>query len=321
MFETQRRPARLNGRLALATAISGFPYGTYFAKDADDAAVVTSPEVQELDPLALVVGEKPAEKPAETPPKKPAETAQTAQTEAETPAAETSTPAETSADAHPPVHQPGTPDKALQAMQQDLAATQRKLDVLLEKTAAGEALTAREQAAAVAGKRKLDELREKLAERSGAVLDHEGLLVETLAEIDTTVKTLADENKQLRQTMQAMQQQTAEQQQAAAWSAVEKQYPGVQHRDVWTKAAEDAAATLGEDAPPQTVHRLASRWFHERCDAAVKSLAARKPAAPPPPPAPRGTTQVRTAETPPPPRELSDDDKYLAAADALVVKG
>ena len=213
---------------------------------------------------------------------------------------------------------PGTPDKVLQTMQQDLSAAQRKVDELAAKISAGEALSQREQQQVVQQKRKLDELREKLAAKSGVAIDDEPLMADALGEIDSTVASLAKENQSLKAAVTQLQQHAQQTADQAAWSAVEKQYPGVQHRDVWHKCVEEAVITLGEDASPNAAQRLASRWFHERCDMAVKSIAAKKPAASTP--APRGTTKVAAEVSDTPANApLTDDEKYLKAAHALVV--
>ena len=173
--------------------------------------------------------------------------------------------------------QPGTPDKVLQRMQQDLSAATRKLDELAAKAEGGQALSAKEQQQAQAAARKLDAVRAALAERDPKKrfdpVDHGELIAESLLEQDETLQGLSKELRQTRAELAHLRQSAAAAESAASWAEAQRDYPGIDIRGVWEKCVEEAAATIGEDNPG--VRNLASKWFHERARVAAKSVAAK----------------------------------------------
>jgi len=285
---------------------------------ADDITTEFDLTTLEFDPTTLVE-QTPEEKAAaqaqaQTPeaPEKTPETPETPETTSETPE---ETPEST------PKNQPGTPDKVLQSMQQDLSATQRKLDVLLEKVESGETLTRQEQQQVIQQKRKLDDLREKLAGKMGAIIDNEDLLVDTLGEVDASVQALARQNEQLRAEMDLLRQQSALIQAQQAWAEIDRKYPNIATRDIWKKALEEASATLGDDVPFVAVHRMASKLFHDRCAIAVKSLTAKtsKTPTPTPPVTPGGARTTTTNNSVTTGEQLTPEQQYVRLAESLVV--
>ena len=186
----------------------------------------------------------------------------------EHPATTTDTPPADLEDDEPPAEQPGsqatqpgTPDKALQKYQQDLAAVTRKLDALLAKQDGGEALTPAEQQQATQAARKLDTLRAAVKGQTFDPYEHSGDVVEALGETDQTVADL----KARLERLEAEKQQGAEQQ----WTSWAKQtFPDVDVEKVRQKAIADAQETLGEDATAGALSRLATRFFTERATGA-----------------------------------------------------
>jgi DNA repair exonuclease SbcCD ATPase subunit len=225
-----------------------------------------APAVEQQDLQKLLMPDdaaKPAEQPTEKPKaeEKPAEQDAAA---AEEQAAEGEQAAQ---------QQPGTPDKVVQRLQQDLAATNRQLVQLLEKADSGQPLTQQEKHKAEQARRKLDDIRDAIGKQQFDVIDHGAMLGEALVETDQEVGSLKTEvselKQQLQQTLAAIEQQT----EATTWQQVEKEYAGVNVRDVWQKAHKDAAEIIGAENPG--VRRLASKFFHERSAAAAASVAAK----------------------------------------------
>lgn len=157
--------------------------------------------------------------------------------------------------------QPGTPDKALQKLQQDNAAAIRRIEALEGKS---EPLTAKEQQQLDQAKSKLAEIRERLA-GDFDVLDHGKDVAEATIELGSEVENLKKELAEIKATTQAQRGETV-------WKQLETQFEGVNVRDIWNKAVSDATDTLGDAATPAAVNKLASRWLDERAKAVQASL-------------------------------------------------
>lgn len=156
---------------------------------------------------------------------------------------------------------PGTPDKALQKVQQDTAANKRLLEELNAKIEAGKPLTPKEA-------RKLDKVRDFLkAKDTEFNIDTGREVAESLVETDDRVtaleKLLAEQREELRQSREAF-----------WYTTQETKYPGVDIEAVYKKAWDDARETLGEDVDVQIVKRLAAKNFNDRASAATKRIAA-----------------------------------------------
>lgn len=174
---------------------------------------------------------------------------------------------EQEAEGQPAETKPGTPDKALQKMQQDLSAAQRKLDDVLAKFEAGESLTDKEQQQAAQAKRKIDQIREKLAGNAFDLIDDAPALAESTLELDQTVQGL---NQKVQQLESELHETRAER----TWGKMQQLYPGVSVQDVWSKCLSEAAETIGPENP--ALGALANKLFHDRAGNAAKSIAATK---------------------------------------------
>lgn len=202
------------------------------------------PETENEDLLALL--EAPPETATETP-------------EAETPAAEPeATTTATPETAEPEKPQPGTPDKALQKLQQDNAAALRRIEALEGKT---EPLDAKEQQQLAAAKTKLAEVREKLAGNFD-VLDDAKSLAEATVEVGDQLAELKAEVTALKADR--------------IWAALQSEFPGANVKEIWKKAATDAAEALAGESDT-AVNKLAVRWLRERAAAVVAAKAATTP--------------------------------------------
>lgn len=335
--------------------------------DAANAAVDATPA---LDLVALLIAPDdaaPAAVETTTPAAEPATPPAPTQTDAAaattTTAAPTETPAAAAAPAEPatpapvvatPAPTPGTPDKVVQQLQQDLAASNRKLDQLIAKQDAGQPLSAADRAAAAAAQRKIDAVREKLAAKSLDPIDDAALIADTLIEQDARQRQLEQQLQQQAAELQRLQATAATSAESQQWAEATARYAGVNVPDVWDKAVTEACrlgGTTRESAdalPPaaqQVIANLANQLFHQRADAAAKSIAAKSAAAQPvataaaapaaaaaapaagvkapvarvaPPVTPGGArvqqgSGVSTSTTPP-----SDESEWLANAAALV---
>lgn len=189
----------------------------------------------------------------------------TPETPTDTPA-ETVTKPETPAETPAKLEREGTPDKALQKLQQDMSAAQRKLDKLVDKLDSGETLSASEKKEVAAAQRKIDAVRNAMKTGNEFdIVNEADNLAHSVVEVDDRVGTLEERLKQAEKAL-------AERSQADSWAKHRSDYQGVDVDAVWQKACADAAETIGTDSPEKT-RLLASRFFHERCQAASKSIA------------------------------------------------
>lgn len=164
---------------------------------------------------------------------------------------------------------PGTPDKALQQVQQNQSAALRRLDELEAKLASGQQLTAKDES-------KLAQLRELLQSNKLDPLDHFNRVVEVGIEQDERLARLEEQNRQLEARLQAA---TAQQ----AWDAARTKYPGVNVEQVFKNCVDEACDMFGVEpgslAPGSElfarVQRAATKMMDQRADAAAKSVAAK----------------------------------------------
>lgn len=209
---------------------------------------------------------------------------------------------------------PGTPDKALQKMQQDLSAATRKIDELNEKVTAGEKLTPKETAQAQQAQRKIDSIKTALKGADFDVFENSKAVAESLVENDGDVQGLKKQVQQLSQTVETLASEKV-------WDGLAKQYPGVDLPTVWTKCVDDAGKVIGKDNP--ALANLASKYFHERADVAAKTIktkaAPNKDAEKLKKPVTPGNTEV-TVQTGAGSGQPSDADDYVNRAMALISK-
>lgn len=220
-----------------------------------------------------------------------------------------------------PEQKPGTPDKALQRVQQDLGTALRKIEELQQAlTEKQTAPTGAEKREVQAAKRKAEMLREKLKAGQFNVVDDDALLAESVSEQDEAVESLRGEIDSLKKELASERMSREEREAAANWAAVRGQYGKVESEtldQIWAKAVEDAKNTIGEDAGDSAVKRLANKWFHERASA-VQNSTKETAAAPAKPPVPASRARVSSEGGGGEVKVTSEDQAYLERARSLV---
>lgn len=257
-------------------------------------AQTPAPAASEEDTLTAALVDDEPEPVAET---APAE--EVAETPAETPAAETTEPPAAEVAAEPvetpaETPAPGTPNKALQAAQQNQATLERKLDALLEKIGTGAATPQQVQ--------QVQSLQAKAAEVADEVsgLIADGYEIDPFSDTKKVVKKVVGQDHRIT-ALEARLQQAETRAQAAEeqtrWATVEAKYPGVDVRAKWSEARA-AAQAEGFEAD---LEKRANQLFHEYAKAAGTKPAAAAPAPVPPPKAPAATKPApATARKAPP---------------------
>lgn len=152
---------------------------------------------------------------------------------------------------------PGTPDKALQRLQQELGNAVREIAALKEKKS-DEGLTAADKAKLEKAQRRLEMIREQVGD---PIAEHVLELNERMGEQDRLKSELAETQRRL-----AMLEEDQ------GWKEARSRFPGLDHNAIWKKAVADAEETLGDAATPKAVSRVASRTFEQRCKAALKRM-------------------------------------------------
>lgn len=235
--------------------------------------------------------------------------------EAQTQATVEAEPAETQAEAAVEQPKPGTPDKALQKVQQDLGVALRKIEELTSRIAESQvAPTKVEQQQVQHAKRKAEALREKLKSNQFNVVDDDVLMAESLSEQDEMTQALAAK-------VAALESQIETHNASKVWNEVRAVYPKVEAETlngIWEKAVQDAAETIGVDAEPVRIRNLANRWFHERAGA-VNQAALAKPKTPTAPAvAPPGSARVTSERGAKPGVPVNPDQEFVADAMAAL---
>jgi ribosome assembly protein YihI (activator of Der GTPase) len=103
-----------------------------------------------------------------------------------------------------PKEQPGTPDKALQKVQQDLATLTR----LMERQQSGQTLTANEQKVVNEAPRKLDAIRKAIGEKKFDVFEHGNEVGDALVEVASDTDLLKKAVGAIGQQLVELQQET-----------------------------------------------------------------------------------------------------------------
>lgn len=207
---------------------------------------------------------------------------------------------------------PGTPDKALQKVQQELGNLSRQFAALTEKKAAGE-LSEADKANLAKAQQRLQTIRTK-AQDFGVAVEGGTELAEQVLDLTEKVTkqgSLEAVNRDLLARLDRLENDRN-------WQLARAKYAGLDVDAIWEKATTDADDVLGPDAPPASKNRLASRWFEERCDAAMK----RKKEDPEPKKgaagSPASTYKVGTGQRVAP--VLSEEEDMLATARSLIVE-
>lgn len=211
---------------------------------------------------------------------------------------------------------PGTPDKALQKMQQELGNATRELAALKQQLSDGELSAA--QLARVA---KAEQRLTKIREFTGRPDKNDGFeSVDPVAEqvLDLTEKAgeidkVAAENRRLNDRLAKLEDDRN-------WEVARANFKGLDVDAIWKKAVTDSIDVLGDGVSQQAVNRLASKTFHDRCTAAMKrqkddAEPSKKGAAPGGSPS---QYKVGSGQRAAP--VLSEDEETLAMARMLVVE-
>lgn len=201
---------------------------------------------------------------------------------------------------------PGTPDKALQRMQQELGNVTRQLAALTEKKESGHELTEADKAKLVKAQERLDSIR-RMANAGDEVAEHVLEITEKVSKQDALEKR----NAELERRLKLLENDRS-------WDKANKKYEGLDTDAIWKKAVSDAEETLGDEGTLKAIERVASRTFEKRCDAALKRM---KEKADPKSAANNAETatgkyRVGTAQATAP--QLSEDEAVLAEARSLV---
>lgn len=212
---------------------------------------------------------------------------------------------------------PGTADKALQKMQQDLSATQRLLDNALTLLNSGQTLSPKQRQQVEQAPRKIQTLKDAIAKRGSFDPFEDGdMVAEAIDEQDGDVSHLRQTVGQLTETVTTLQEQITFDRLATA-------YAGVDVRKVWDKAVADAAEYREFGAA--AYQKRADELFHTRCANAVAAIKAKTGTAaapstatpttstkPSPTPITPGGASVTTTSTPPSTKApASANDRYM----------
>lgn len=223
-------------------------------------------EVAEFDPASLIEdGPAPAAdtdaKEAEQPEATEAEAKEAKAGDAERSAQEVEKPAE------PEKPREGTPDKALQKMQQDFAALQRELQSLKAGKATPEKIEKAE--------RKADAIKKRLAEEFD--------VFEAGKDLGEALVETADDVESLKQTVRKLESRLEERESAKSadenWSKAYSAYPEVDRgklKDLWKSTVEKHAKRMGANADPQLVVDYATEEFNNHAKALNNQAAAKK---------------------------------------------
>lgn len=206
---------------------------------------------------------------------------------------------------------PGTPDKALQKMQQEVGNLSRQYAALMEKKAGGE-LNEADRAKLEKSKQRLETIRTK-AQDFGLTVDGGTELAEQV--LDLTEKAskqdaLEAENRDMKARLERLENDRN-------WSIAKAKYPTLDTDAIWDKANTDAEKILGRAVTPDAKHALASSLFEERCDAAKARKGEPDPKAPKPKNgSPAMDYKVGSGQRVAP--VLSEEEEVLAEARSLV---
>jgi len=192
----------------------------------------------------------------------------------------------------------GTPDKEIQKLAQRQTSIDQRFDKI-EKLI--EAQGGKPTAAQV---EKIAELKQEQDEIANLL--KEGYAIDPYT--DTTkivkaVKGVRDEQAGAKKELEELRATVQELQAEKVWLGEEKKFEGVNVRDVWAKAQDDAITEISEEhaaagikLPDEQAQRViqarATKLYNARCDAAVKSKSAKGPSK-----APVSTTDHGPAHT------------------------
>jgi hypothetical protein len=278
---------------------------TVTSEEFDYGSLIPGGAKQAETPVEAKAEEAPAEPAEETPAETTAEEAK-AETTTEEPKAET--PAEPKAEEKPaePERREGTPDKALQKVQQDLATALRKLDELsVRKAEQGGELTQQQEKQVQQQTERVSKLAEFL--KDGYDFDpfkDLPVITKVVDELDTKAVQREARDAELQRRLDALEAKLAEQnaktEEENFWASFQKENPGVDGRAIWDECLK-AGATRGKSG--DSLQAYADGLFTAKLEAAKAAAAApkpaEKPASTPAKPAPQ-TAKRTTAPAAPP---------------------
>lgn len=217
-----------------------------------------------------------------------------------------------SAETPEPKPTPGTPDKVMQRMQQELGNATREIAALKEQKADTGLTDAQKQKLAKAEQRvaKIRNYanrpdREEFPTDVDPIAEHVLELEERLKDQDATKAELKEVKAQLAYLLNDH-----------GWDKARGKYPMLDVDAIWEKAQKDANEILGEDATPRATNRIASKYFEERCEAAKKRQGEDPKPKKDPPPSQQYKVGAGQSVAP----VLSETEAILKQARSLVVE-
>ncbi len=152
-------------------------------------------------------------------------------------------------------------------MQQELGNVTRQLAALTEKRETDGALSEADKAKLQKAQQRIEKIRAYASRPDRTGDDYE---VDPLADQVLELTEKASRQDQLEAALADTQSRLANVENDRNWQIARSRFDGLDVDAIWKKAITDAGDTLADSATPAAVHRLASRWFEERCEAAKK---------------------------------------------------
>ncbi len=162
----------------------------------------------------------------------------------------------------------GTPDKALQKMQQQLGTALREIEGLKGRKAEGE-LTQADKAKLEKAQARVEKIRQFVNRGDRDDLPSD---VDPVAEHVLDLSEKVQEQTALKSQLQEANKRIESLEADRNWERARAKFSGLDVDSIWEKANADALETLGEDGTQKAVNRLASKMFFDRCEAAQKRL-------------------------------------------------
>jgi uncharacterized protein YfkK (UPF0435 family) len=174
---------------------------------------------------------------------------------------------------------PGTPDKAMQKMQQELGNVTRQLEALQEKKEAGQQLTEAEKAKLAKAEQRLTKIRQFVARPERNEIPSEA---DDIAEEVLDIREKVNQQEALKTELERTQDRLKKLENERNWRVIKEEYKGLDTDAIWDKALSDALETLGETGTQETVERVASAARYTACAGGSGSephMAIRRPSA------------------------------------------
>lgn len=217
---------------------------------------------------------------------------------------------------------PGTPDKALQRLQQELGNVTRQLaDLNAKQQQQDGGLSEADKGRLAKAQERINRIRQFVGRSEKSDVADE--IVDPVAEHVLELTEKVGEQDRLKAELAAANQRLASLENYIGWDRARTKYAGLDVDAIWSKALGDAGDILGQEATPRAVNRLASKWFEERCDAAMKRAGYEKDKG-------KGADRPNNRESAPATYKvgsgqrtaptLSDEDETLALARSLVIE-